>query len=166
MPRKAGTSGLSFAAEGAIPKIETDIRRRLLLAGMAGAAYAFSSTPLLAKADSPNRTTISPEGIIRETLESYVNEAGEDFRLVLATFPPGVGSPSHHHPSVGLNYVLEGVAESQYIGEELHRFTSGQSYQDKAGEQHMIFRNPDRTSALKFLLAYTVKKGQSFLIIP
>jgi hypothetical protein len=48
----------------------------------------------------------------------------------------------------------------------LRRFTSGQSYQDKAGEQHMIFRNPDRTSVLKFLLVYTVKKGQSFLIIP
>src|SRR6202167_4268179 len=104
MPRKAGTSGLSLAAEGAIPKIETDIRRRLLLAGMAGAAYAFSSKPLLAKADSPNRTTTSPEGIIRETLESYVNEAGEEFRLVLVTFPPGAGSPSHHHPSVRLNY--------------------------------------------------------------
>jgi quercetin dioxygenase-like cupin family protein len=166
MPRKARTSSLSLAAECAIPKIETDIRRRLFLAGMAGAACAFSSTPLLAQAASPNRTTISPDGITRETLQSYVNEAGEDFRLVLATFPPGVGSPPHHHPSVGLNYVLEGVAESQYIGEELRRFTSGQSYQDKAGEQHMIFRNPDRTSALKFLLVYTVKKGQPFLIIP
>jgi quercetin dioxygenase-like cupin family protein len=166
MLKKTKTSGLSFAAECALPKIETDIRRRLFLAGMAGAACAFSSTPLLAQANSPNRTTTSPEGIIRETLESYVNEAGEDFRQVLVTFPPGAGSPSHHHPSVGLNYVLEGVAESQYSGEELRRFTSGQSYQDKANEQHTIFRNPDPTSALKFLLAYTVKKGQSFLIIP
>jgi quercetin dioxygenase-like cupin family protein len=166
MPRKTRTSGLSLAAEAAIPKIETDIRRRLFLAGMAGAGYAFSSRPLLAQAASPNRTTTSPEGIIRETLESYVNEAGEEFRLVLVTFPPGAGSPSHHHPSVGLNYVLEGVAESQYSCEELRRLTPGQSYQDKANEQHTIFRNPDRTSALKFLLAYTVKKGQPFLIIP
>jgi len=28
------------------------------------------------------------------------------------------------------NYVLEGVAESQYVGEPLFRFASGQSYQD------------------------------------
>jgi quercetin dioxygenase-like cupin family protein len=166
MSKKARTSGLSFAAECAIPKIETDIRRRLLLAGMAGAACAFSSMPLLAQADSPNRTTISPDGIIRETLQSYVNEAGEDFRLVLTTYPAGIGAPPHHHPSVGHNYVLEGVAESRYFGEELRRFTSGQSYQDKANEQHTIFRNPDRTSALKYLLVYTVKKGQPFLIIP
>lgn len=166
MPRKTRTSSLSLAAECAIPKIETDIRRRLFLAGMAGAACAFSSRPLSVQAASPNRTTTSPDGIIRESLESYVNEAGEDFRLVLTTYPPGVGAPSHHHPSVGLNYVLEGVAESQYIGEELRRFTSGQSYQDKAGEQHTIFRNPNQTSALKYLLVYTVKKGQPFLIIP
>ncbi len=166
MPRKTRTSSLSLAAECAIPKIETDIRRRLFLAGMAGAACAYSSRPLSVQAASPNRTTTSPDGIIRETLESYVNEAGEDFRLVLTTYPPGVGAPSHHHPSVGLNYVLEGVAESQYIGEELRRFTSGQSYQDQAGEQHTIFRNPDQTSVLKYLLVYTVKKGQPFLIIP
>ena len=157
---------LSFAAESAVPKIETDIRRRLVLAGMAGAAYAFSSKPLLAKAASADGTIVSPDGIVRQTLESYVNEAGEDFRLSLVTYPPGVGLPAHNHPSVGHNYVLEGVAESQYAGEELKRFTSGQSYQDKAGDQHTVFRNPDKTSALKYLLVYTVKKGQSFLIIP
>ncbi len=166
MSGKAGTSSLSFAAEAAIPRIETDIRRRLFFAGMAGAACAFSSRPLLAQTASSHRTTISPDGIIRETLESYVNEAGEDFRLVLSTYPPGVGLPAHHHPSVGINYVLEGVAESQYIGEELRRFASGQSYQDKAGEQHTIFRNPDQTAVLKYLLVYAVKKGQPFLIIP
>ena len=166
MPGKSTMRDLSFAAESAVPKIETDIRRRLVLASMAGAAYAFSSKSLLAKAASPEATIISPDGVVRETLESYVNEAGEDFRLLRVTYPPGVGLPAHHHPSVGHNYVLEGVAESQYAGEELKRFTSGQSYQDKAGDQHTVFRNPDKTAALKYLLVYTVKKGQSFLIIP
>lgn len=166
MSKKIRTDHLSFAAESAVPKIELDIRRRLLLAGMAGAACAFSARPLLAQTASPERTAVSPDGIIRETLQSYVNDAGEDFRMLLVTYPAGVGLPVHHHPSVGHNYVLEGVAESQYAGEALHRFTSGQSYQDKADEQHTIFRNPDQTSALKYLLVYTVKKGQSFLIIP
>ena len=166
MPKGSKMNGLSFAAESAVPKIEVDIRRRLVLAGMAGAAWAFSSKPLLAKVASPNPTIVSPDGIVRQSLETYVNEAGEDFRLVLVTYPPGVGLPAHHHPSVGHNYVLEGVAESQYAGEELKRFASGQSYQDKADEQHTVFRNPDKTSALKYLLVYTVKKGQPFLIIP
>jgi quercetin dioxygenase-like cupin family protein len=166
MSKKISAGHLSFAAESAVPKIEMDIRRRLLLAGMAGAAYAFSSKPLLAQTASPERTIVSPDGIIRKTLQSYVNEAGEDFRMVLVTYPAGVGLPVHHHPSVGHNYVLEGVAESQYVGEELHRFMSGQSYQDKADQQHTIFRNPDKTSVLRYLLVYTVKKGQSFLIVP
>ncbi len=165
MSKKVKTDHLSFAAESAMPKIELDIRRRLLLAGMAGAAYAFSSKPLLAQSASPERTSVLPSGIIRETLQSYVNEAGEDFRMVMTTFPAGVAAPSHHHPSVGHNYILEGVAESQYAGEELQRFASGQSYQDKANQQHAIFRNPDRNSALKYLLIYNVKKGQPFLIV-
>jgi hypothetical protein len=32
--------------------------------------------------------------------------------------------------------------------------------------QHTIFRNPDKTSARRYLQVYTVKKGQSFLMIP
>jgi quercetin dioxygenase-like cupin family protein len=166
MSKKTRTDHLSLAAESAMPKIELDIRRRLLLAGMMGAACTFSAKRLLAQTASSERTIVSSDGIIRETLQSYVNEAGEDFRMLLVTYPAGVGLPAHHHPSVGHNYVLEGVVESQYVGEELHRFTSGQSYQDKADEPHTIFRNPDQTSALRYLLVYTVRKGQSFLIIP
>jgi quercetin dioxygenase-like cupin family protein len=157
---------LSHAVEAIAPKIEDDIKRRLFLGGMAGAAFAFAAKPLQAQIKSANTTLVSPDGIIRTTLESYENSAGEEFRLVLTTYPAGVGLPVHHHPSVAHNYILEGAAESQYAGEELRRFTTGESYQDKADAQHLIFRNPDRTSALKYLIAYTVKKGQPFLIIP
>lgn len=157
---------LSHSAEAMLPKIERDIRRRLVLSGMLGAACAFSAKGSLAQTAPSGRTVTSADGIIRTTLESYTNEDGEDFRLLLLTYPPGVGLPSHHHPSVGHNYVLEGVAESQYEGEELKRFTAGQSYQDKPQAAHMVFRNADRNSPLKYLIAFTVKKGQPFLLIP
>jgi quercetin dioxygenase-like cupin family protein len=157
---------LSHAAEMAAPKIEADIKRRLFLGAMAGAAYTFSAAPLLAQMKTGNNTNVSPDGIIRTALQNHVNGAGEEFRMVLTTYPPGVGLPVHHHPSVAHNYVLEGVAESQYAGEELQRFTAGESYQDKADAQHTIFRNPDLTSPLKYLIVYTVKKGQPYLIIP
>jgi hypothetical protein len=42
----------------------------------------------------------------------------------------------------------------------------GESYQCKANVRHLIFRNPDRTAPLKFLIAYTVNAGQPYLIIP
>lgn len=156
----------SHSAEAMLPKIEHDLRRRLVLSGMLGAASAFSARGALAQTAPSGRTVISADGISRTTLESHTNENGEEFRLVLTTYPPGVGLPSHHHPSVGHNYVLEGVAESQYEGEDLKRFTAGLSYQDQAQVTHTIFRNADRTSPLKYLIAYTVKKGQPFLLIP
>jgi quercetin dioxygenase-like cupin family protein len=157
---------LSHASEIALTKIETDIRRRLFLGGMLGAAFAFSTRPLSAQIKASGDTIVSPDGISRTTLERYENSAGEEFRLVLTSYPPGVGLPAHHHPAVAHNYILEGVAESQYAGEELKRFTAGRSYQDKAEAPHLIFRNPDASSPLKYLIAYTVKKGQPFLIIP
>jgi len=119
-----------------------DRQRRLVLGGMLGAASLLAARPLRTFAASPDRTIVSADGIIRTTLKSYMNDAGEEFRLVLTTYPPGVGLPVHHHPSVAHNYILEGIAESQYAGEELFHFTSGQSYQDKASVKHMVFRNP------------------------
>jgi quercetin dioxygenase-like cupin family protein len=157
---------LSHASEIAITKIEADIKRRLFLGGMLGAAFAFSTKPLSAQMKTLSDTIVSSDGISRTTLERYENSAGEEFRLVLTSYPAGVGLPAHHHPSVAHNYILEGVAESQYAGEEPRRFAAGESYQDKAEVLHMIFRNPDASSPLKYLIAYTVKKGQPFLIIP
>ena len=157
---------LSHSAEAMLPKIGHDVHRRLVLSGMLGAASAFSARGALGQTAPSGSTVISADGISRTLLESYTNENGEDFRLLLTTYQPGVGLPSHHHPSVGHNYVLEGVAESQYEGEELKRFTAGQSYQDKAQVAHTVFRNADRTSPLTYLIAYTVKKGQPFLLIP
>ena len=159
-------SKLSHAAEMAVPKIETDIKRRLFLGAMAGSAFAFSDVPLLAQINAAGNTAASPDGIIRTTLQNHITAEGEEFRMVLTTYPAGVGLPTHHHPSVAHNYVLEGVAESQYAGEDLQRFTAGESYQDRAEVQHTIFRNPDSASPLRYLIVYTVKKGQTYLIIP
>jgi quercetin dioxygenase-like cupin family protein len=158
---------LSQAAETASQRIEIDLMRRLFVGGLAGSLSMFAKSSLADQLSTAKQTTVSPDGIIRTTIENYVNEqAGEEFKLVLTTYPPGVGLPVHHHPSVAHNYGLEGVAESQYAGEELKTFRTGESYQDKAGDQHAIFRNPDRNAPLKYLIACTVKRGQPFLIIP
>ncbi len=152
-------SKLSHAAEMAVAKIEADIERRLFLGAMAGAAFAFSEVPLLARASTSDDAVVSPDGVIRTTLQNHVNAAGEEFRMVLTTYPPGLGLPSHHHPSVAHNYVLEGVAESRYAGEELQRFTAGESYQDKAEAQHLIFRNPDAVSPLNISSFIRSRRG-------
>jgi quercetin dioxygenase-like cupin family protein len=157
---------ISHAVQAVVPAIEQDLTRRLWLAGLGGAVLALSPTRLLAQLVETRPTVVTPDGISRTTLESYDNGAGEEFKLVHTVYPPGVGLPVHHHPAVGHNYILEGVAESQYEGETLQRFTAGQSYQDNALSPHLIFRNGDRAAPLKYLIAYIVKRGQPFLIIP
>jgi quercetin dioxygenase-like cupin family protein len=165
--RDAMSVSLSHAAEEAAKRIELDLTRRLFLGGLAGSLSTFSKSSLAEQLSKEKPTTVSREGIIRTVIENYANDqTGEEFKLVLTTYPPGVGLPSHHHPSVAHNYVLDGFAESQYAGEELKVFKAGESYQDKGDTQHEIFRNPDRNALLKYLIAYTVKKGQSYLIIP
>lgn len=158
---------LSHAAEAASKRIELDLMRRLFLGSLIGSLSMLSKSSLADQLSTPRPTTVSPDGIIRTVLENYASEqAGEEFKLVLTTYPPGVGLPIHHHPSVAHNYVLEGVAESQYAGEPLKILRAGESYQDKEGDQHTIFRNPDRNAPLKYLIAYTVRKGQPYLIVP
>lgn len=162
-------SRLSHAAELALPAIEADVRRRLFLGGLAGSAAMFAARGLRAETYKPfGNAETGPDGITRTTLEQHSFEAtGEEFRMVLNEYPPGVGLPVHHHPGVGINYVLEGVAESRYADEEkISKFTVGQSYQDKPDIPHETFRNPDSGSPLKYLIIYTVKRGQPFLIIP
>jgi quercetin dioxygenase-like cupin family protein len=157
---------ISHSAQEVVPLIERDLTRRLCLAGLGGSAFALSPTRLLAQPGETRPTVVTPDGISRTTLESYENGRGEEFKLVLTVYPPGIGLPVHHHPGAGHNYVLEGVAESQYEGEALKRFTAGQSYQDKGLVPHLIFRNGDGEAPLKYLIAYIVKRGQPFLIIP
>jgi quercetin dioxygenase-like cupin family protein len=128
--------------------------------------YTHRTRPLQAQIAEPGKTIVTTDGIVRTTLQNYQSGTGDEFKLVLTTYPPGVGLPLHHHPTVAHNYVLEGVAESQYEGEPLLRFMAGESYQDKAFTKHLIFRNADQHTSLKYLIAYTVKKDEPFLIIP
>jgi quercetin dioxygenase-like cupin family protein len=149
------------------PAAEGGLTRRLFAGGLIGLAPVIAAASIDRVQAAPADVAVSAEGIVRQTLQNHVDEqTGSSFRLVLATFPPGVAAPSHRHPSVGHNFILEGTAESQYEGEELKVFTAGDSYQDKPGARHVIFRNQDLTRPLRYLLAYTVQRDQSFLIVP
>jgi quercetin dioxygenase-like cupin family protein len=147
------------------------LRRRLFLAGFAGLAALLGPDKIRAQSYKPFASSVTgPDGITRTTLEQYETAGGDEFKMVLTEYPPGVGLPSHHHPSVAMNYILEGRGESKYADEAVRVFDAGESYQDKVGTQHLIFRNPDPRAVLKYLIVYlivyTVKRGQPFLIVP
>lgn len=105
----------------------------------------------------------TPAAPSRKIIER-TNIAGtdEELRLMLVEYPPGYSSPSHIHPVVGLCYVIEGTAESQYEGEEVKTFRTGDSYQDLANRKHLLFRNTSPTDILKFTCTAKINKELSF----
>lgn len=113
-----------------------------------------SSHLVFAQSKSPNT---------RKIVEQYEIPGTTDvLEMILIEYQPGAAAPPHLHPVVGLNYIIEGTAESQYEGESLKTFHAGDTYQDPANKKHLIFRNPSKTESLKFLVACQIPKGQSF----
>ncbi|HWX02889.1 cupin domain-containing protein [Collimonas sp.] len=106
-------------------------------------------------------------GITRTMLQRYaIPGSDQEMRMDLIVFPPGAASPLHHHPVAGLNYILEGTAESAYGDEQPRLYHAGESLQDRATVPHTLFRNADQHAVLRFLIFYTVKVGQPYLVVP
>lgn len=139
--------------------------RRLLLQGFTGAAAALvAGSRAAAQGLTRGVPQTSPEGITRTLLESTTDASGRDFHFLLDTFPPGVVVPPHRHPVVGLNYVLQGIGESQYEGEPVRKLKVGDTFIDHAERPHLLFRNPDQAVPLLVLLSFAAAPGQSFFI--
>lgn len=144
--------------------------RSMLLTGLSVASIGFGialwSEPSHAQQQAPRAPVVhvSPDGNTRQYLESYTLENGDVFILEVVTVPPGGRIAPHTHPVVGHNYILQGEVESQYEGEEIKRLKAGDSLQDKIAVEHKLWRNTSSTVPLKFLVAFTVRKGQPFLM--
>lgn len=91
---------------------------------------------------------------------------GLEMRVLLIECPPGVAAPTHRHPVVGINYILQGEAETAFGDEPPHTYHAGESFQDKAGVPHTTFRNTSQTEPLRFLVYYAIKPGEPTLTIP
>jgi DNA-binding beta-propeller fold protein YncE len=84
-------------------------------------------------------------------------------QLWLIDYPPGASAPPHHHPVAGIGYVVEGAFESAFAGQATVRVNAGQSFVDPPLVEHRLFRNVSATRPLKFLVAYTIPRGQPIL---
>jgi quercetin dioxygenase-like cupin family protein len=86
--------------------------------------------------------------------------------VVEVTYPPGGVAPIHRHPVGGAIYIVEGVAESAYSGEEPRRYEAGETLQDRADIQHTHFRNCDPDRPLRFLTMYVLEPESPYAIDP
>jgi len=120
----------------------------------ADAAAAAAANPIPA---AVTRTELAHRDVPGTDLET---------RLYLITYPPGAAAPLHHHPVEGLGYILEGAARSAYGQNAPVTLTQGQSFVDLADVPHKLFENASARRPLRFLIAYTVKKGAPVIEIP
>jgi quercetin dioxygenase-like cupin family protein len=110
-----------------------------------------------AAASSSSRSAISRRLIAQQELPDL---PGWETRLYLIEYPPGAAAPPHVHPAIGLGYVLAGRFESAFEREEPIVVEQGKSFIDRAGAVHTLFRNPDPERPLRFLIAYTIRRGE------
>jgi len=91
---------------------------------------------------------------------------GWETRLYLIEYAPGADGGGHHHPAVGLGYMLRGTILSAFGDEQPIAIREGESFVDAARQIHTVCRNASDTEALRFLIAYTVKQGEPVTVLP
>jgi quercetin dioxygenase-like cupin family protein len=105
--------------------------------------------------------------VTRELLQTapVVDLPGWETRLFLITYAPGADASNHSHPVVGVGLVVEGTMVSAFDDDSEEIVTAGQSFMDRASV-HRVSRNGSQTEPLKFVIAYTVRKGEPNTIWP
>jgi len=91
---------------------------------------------------------------------------GWETRLYLIEYPPGADGSGHHHPAVGLGYMLSGTILSAFGDEPPTAIREGESFVDTAHEVHTVSRNASKTEPLRFVIAYTVRHGDPVTVLP
>lgn len=105
--------------------------------------------------------------ITRTVLEHHpIPGTDQSMELILVTFQPGVSAPLHHHPVAGLNYIVEGTAESAYGHDVPKLYREGDTLQDLPNVPHTVFRNPDKNKVLRFLIFTNLRADQTYTVAP
>ncbi|CAN5671581.1 hypothetical protein BH09MYX1_BH09MYX1_41230 [soil metagenome] len=107
--------------------------------------------------------TVAPREIRRTLVERRpaTDLPGWETSLYLIEYPPGAIAPVHDHPVIGVGLVLEGRFESAFGDEPIVEVRAGEGFVDKAGITHRVFRNPSSDHVLRFVVAYTLRVGES-----
>jgi len=106
-------------------------------------------------------------GVTRRTLERLPLPGDRrELAVVEVTYPPGGAAPLHRHPVGGIIYIVEGVAESAYGGDQPRRYRAGETLQDRADVPNTLFRNCDPERPLRFLTIYALEPGRSYTMEP
>jgi quercetin dioxygenase-like cupin family protein len=118
-------------------------------------------------ASSMQTALAAPQPITRTVLEQRpIPGTDESMEIILVVYQPGVVAPLHHHSVAGLNYILEGTAESAYGNDPPKRYHAGDTFPDLPNMPHTVFRNADKQKPLRFLIFANVHANQPYTIVP
>ena len=117
--------------------------------------------------DNDKRNVSGPAPIQQTLLCSSPVEGlpESETRLYLVEYAPGADGSGHHHPAVGLGYVLCGTALSAFGDENVIAIHGGKSLGNAAHQVHTISRNASATEPLRFAIAHTVKHGKPVTVL-
>jgi quercetin dioxygenase-like cupin family protein len=115
-----------------------------------------------------NKTATEPAPIQRILLCSSPVEGLPEWetRLYLIEYAPGADGSGHHHPAVGVGYMLSGTILSAFGDENAVAIHAGESFVDAAYKIHTVSRNASETEPVSFVIAYTVKRGEPVTVSP
>lgn len=118
--------------------------------------------------DSTKRTEVKADSIQRTLLGSAPVEGlpGWETRLYMIEYSPGADGSGHHHPVIGVGYILSGTILSAFATDEVVSSTEGHSFVDAAHLIHTVSRNASESDPVRFVVAYTVKCGDPVTITP
>jgi quercetin dioxygenase-like cupin family protein len=117
-------------------------------------------------AAAPAGATPATPPISRTVLERHpIPGTDETMEIILVVYQPGVAAPLHHHSVAGLNYVLEGTAESAYGKDAPKLYHTGETFTDLPNVPHTVFRNADAHKVLRFLIFANVHANQPYTIV-
>ena len=102
--------------------------------------------------------TAGPKRVFEHDLPD-VSLKGWAVTAVEVTYPPGEGSPSHHHPGVTIAYVLEGEIRSKVGDQPEQTYSAGQMFLETPGQLHAVSRNASDTRPARLLALLLAEKG-------
>ncbi len=85
---------------------------------------------------------------------------GKTITLTNLEYPPGAGTPAHHHPAHTVVYVVSGHVESSVDDAEPIVYGPGDVWYESPMQLHATFRNPSDTEpfkAIAFMIRDTSK---------
>jgi quercetin dioxygenase-like cupin family protein len=126
---------------------------------MVGLAFALcgrlASAAILVQGTAPNRESA------RVSLERRLSPMrGDQLRvsLVEVTYAPGASSSAHVHRCPVVGHVVSGALRTRSEGDVEHVYRAGDSFQENAGQAHLVSANASDSVPVTFL-AYFVCDG-------